>query len=59
MSSTDSIFVSQNGYVKEIVNKFGIDDCNPVENPVDYGLELKKTRIVNIDLSYFKTLEES
>ncbi|XP_028123609.1 uncharacterized protein LOC114320744 [Camellia sinensis] len=56
----DGIFISQNGYAKEIFKRFGMESCNPVNTPVESGLELRKsTNGGNIDPTYFKSLVAS
>ena len=34
------IFISQKKYVGELLNKFGIQDCNPVSTPMEQNLKL-------------------
>ncbi|KAK2978512.1 hypothetical protein RJ640_023758 [Escallonia rubra] len=41
----DGIFIFQEGYAKEILNKFKIDDSNPVSTPVECGVKLSKKDI--------------
>ena len=38
----DAIFVSQESYVKEVLKKFKMFDCNPVNTPMEYGVRLSK-----------------
>ena len=38
----DAIFISQESYVKEVLKKFKMFDCNPVNTPMEYGLRLSK-----------------
>lgn len=53
----DGIFISQSGYAKEILERFGIESCNPVNTLVESGLELRKsTNGGNVDPTYFKSL---
>ncbi|XP_028112808.1 uncharacterized protein LOC114310909 [Camellia sinensis] len=53
----DGIFISQSGYAKEILKRYGIENCNPVNTPVDSGVELRKcTKAVDVDPTYFKSL---
>ncbi|KZV57123.1 putative galacturonosyltransferase 3 [Dorcoceras hygrometricum] len=36
----DCIFISQKGYAKEVLKKFEIEDCNPVNTPVECEVKL-------------------
>ncbi|RVW90346.1 Retrovirus-related Pol polyprotein from transposon TNT 1-94 [Vitis vinifera] len=36
------IFISQKKYVREILNRFQMKDCNPVSTPTQFGLKLNK-----------------
>jgi Reverse transcriptase (RNA-dependent DNA polymerase) len=36
------IFVSQGAYAREILQKFGLSDCNPVVTPMELGAKLTK-----------------
>ena len=57
VQSEDGIFISQSGYAKEILKRFGMESCNPVNTPVESGIELKKsTNGGNVDPTYFKSL---
>ena len=38
----NGIFISQKKYVGEILNRFQMKDCNPVNTPVEVGLKLHK-----------------
>lgn len=42
VQNEDGIFICQSSYAKQILEKFHIEACNPVNTPVDSGLELKK-----------------
>jgi Reverse transcriptase (RNA-dependent DNA polymerase) len=39
------IFVSQGGYAQEILQKFGMSDCNPIATPMKLGAKLSKLKI--------------
>lgn len=53
----NGIFISQSGYAKEVLKRFGIESCNPVNTPVESGVELRKsTNGGNVDTTYFKSL---
>ena len=38
----DVIFISQSKYIKEMLNKFGMEDCKPVSTPMIIGCKLRK-----------------
>jgi len=42
VQSVDGIFVSQKKYVREILDRFKMKNCNPVDTPVEFGLKLNK-----------------
>ena len=42
VQSDDGIFLSQKKYVGEILDRFQMNDCNPVNTPVECGLKLHK-----------------
>ncbi|KAK6117412.1 hypothetical protein DH2020_048868 [Rehmannia glutinosa] len=53
----DGIFISHEGYTKEILKKFKMDDCNPINTPVECGLKLCKDDEGNkVDPTLFKSL---
>lgn len=53
----DVIFISQSGYAKEILKRYGMENCNSVNTSVDSGVELKKeTKTGDVDSTYFKSL---
>ncbi|KAJ6883706.1 hypothetical protein NC652_030829 [Populus alba x Populus x berolinensis] len=52
----EGIFVSQNGYAKDILERFKMESCNPVSTPVENGVELRKSKVGNVDPTYFKSL---
>lgn len=57
MQREDGIYISQSGYAKEILKRFGMESCNPVNTLVESGLELRKsTNSGNVDPTYFKSL---
>ena len=37
------IFLSQKKYIGDMLNNFGMDECNPLTNPMDYNLKLTST----------------
>lgn len=53
----DGIFISQSGYAKEILKRYEMENCNPVNTPVDSGVELRKgLKAGDVDPTYFKSL---
>ena len=38
----DGIFISQSKYIKEMLKKFGMEDCKPVSAPMITGCKLRK-----------------
>ena len=38
----DGIFISQSKYIKEMLKKFGMEDCKPVSTPMIIGCKLSK-----------------
>ena len=42
MQSSIGIFLSQKKYVQEILDKFQMKDCNPVNTPSEFGMKLNK-----------------
>ncbi|GMI70037.1 cysteine-rich RLK (RECEPTOR-like protein kinase) 8 [Hibiscus trionum] len=44
--SEDGIFISQKGYAKEVLKKFKMLDCNPVNTPMECGVKLSKPDIL-------------
>ena len=49
-------FVSQSGYAKDILERFKMESYNPVSTPVENGVELRKSKVGNVDPTYFKSL---
>jgi len=50
------IFISQSGYAKDILEMFKMERCNPVSTPIENGVELRKSKVGNVDPTYFKSL---
>ena len=38
----DGIFISQSKYIKEMLKKFGMEDCKPISTPMITGRKLSK-----------------
>ncbi|XP_058071179.1 secreted RxLR effector protein 161-like [Magnolia sinica] len=52
-----NIYISQKKYVKELLEKFKMTDCNTVNIPVATGLKLtKEGELRSVDLTIFKSL---
>jgi hypothetical protein len=45
----EGIFVSQSNYAKDILERFKMESYNPVSTPVENELELKKSKVGNVD----------
>ncbi|KAF7153009.1 hypothetical protein RHSIM_Rhsim01G0020500 [Rhododendron simsii] len=56
MQRDDDIFISQVGYAKNVLKRFGMEKRNPVTTPVESGVELKKNEVGDVDPTYFKSL---
>ncbi|KAG6490906.1 hypothetical protein ZIOFF_052238 [Zingiber officinale] len=53
----DSIFMTQEQYAKEVLKRFRMNDCNPVNAPVDCGTKLSKSdEGKTVDPTHFKSL---
>jgi hypothetical protein len=59
MQKEEGIFVSQSSYGKNIHERFKMESCNPVSTPVKNGVEVRKSKVDNVDPTYFKSLVES
>ena len=56
----DGIFISQESHAKEILKKFKMNDCKPVNTPMELGLKLSEHDDgEKVDPSTFKSLFES
>jgi hypothetical protein len=42
VQSVDGYFIYQKKYLQELLNRFQMQDCNPVNTPFEYGLKLNK-----------------
>eukprot|EP00261_Vitis_vinifera_P031906 XP_019073149.1 PREDICTED: uncharacterized protein LOC109121912 [Vitis vinifera] len=42
IQSSTRIIISQKKYVREILDKFQMKDCNPVNTPSEFGMKLNK-----------------
>ncbi|XP_019258892.1 PREDICTED: uncharacterized protein LOC109237085 [Nicotiana attenuata] len=53
----DGIFISQESYTKEMLKKFNMLDCNPVNTPVESETKLSKfDEGEKVDPTFFKSL---
>jgi len=50
------IFVFQSSYAKDILEKFKMESCNKVSTLVENGVELRKSKVENVNPTYFKSL---
>ena len=56
----DEIFISQESYAREVLKKFKMLDCNPVNTPMEFGMKLSRFNEEHIeDPTLFKSLMES
>ncbi|RVX13416.1 Retrovirus-related Pol polyprotein from transposon TNT 1-94 [Vitis vinifera] len=42
MQKSDGIFISQKKYTQEVLERFSMDKCNPVHNPMVHGFKVMK-----------------
>ena len=56
----EGVFILQEGYVQEILKKFSMFDCKPVNTPMECGAKLSKIKNDDkkIDSTMFKVLFE-
>ncbi|KAJ3676856.1 hypothetical protein LUZ60_002580 [Juncus effusus] len=55
--SNDGIFISQEVYAKEILRRFKMEDCNPINTPVESGIKLSHfDEDKTIDAKLYKSL---
>ncbi|KAG7553295.1 hypothetical protein ISN45_Aa06g038290 [Arabidopsis thaliana x Arabidopsis arenosa] len=53
----NGIFITQEGYAKEVLKRFKMDDSNPVTTPMECGIKLsKKEEGEGVDPTTFKSL---
>jgi Reverse transcriptase (RNA-dependent DNA polymerase) len=54
------IFVSQVAYVREILQKFGMSDCNPIATPMELGAKLSKLEVGEaVDSNTYRSMIDS
>ncbi|CAL9001162.1 unnamed protein product [Prunus brigantina] len=57
MQRTDGIFISQKKYALEVLEKFGMNKCNPVLNPIVPGCKLLRDEDgVKVDSTIYKQI---
>ncbi|XP_015167594.1 uncharacterized mitochondrial protein AtMg00810-like [Solanum tuberosum] len=57
VQSDEGIFVSQKKYVREILNRFEMQNCNPANIPVEFGLKLNKVGSgKKVDSTFYKQI---
>uniref|UniRef100_A0A3Q7EB50 Reverse transcriptase Ty1/copia-type domain-containing protein n=1 Tax=Solanum lycopersicum TaxID=4081 RepID=A0A3Q7EB50_SOLLC len=60
VQSDDGIFVSQKKYVREILNRFKMKNCNSTDTPVEFGLKLNKAgRGAKVDNTLYRIIIRS
>jgi hypothetical protein len=52
----EGIFISQSGNTKDILERFKMESCNLISTPVENGVELRKSKVGNVDPTCFKNL---
>ena len=53
----DELLISQKKYMKEILEKFKMGNCNPVNTPIATGMKLSREENGDfIDSTFFKSL---
>lgn len=53
----ECIFISQTNYAKEILKKFGMEDCHYVDTLVESGIKLKKIEEEKyVNPTYYKSM---
>ena len=52
----EGIFVSQSSYAKDILEKLKMESCNHISTLVENIVELRKSKVGNVDPTYFKSL---
>ena len=54
---SSGIFISQGAYAKDILKRFGMDNCNPVATPMELGAKLSKLEGGNaVDATEYRSL---
>ena len=57
MQKSDGIFISQKKYTQEVLERFSMDKCNPVHNPMVHGFKVMKNGDgVRIDSTFYKKI---
>ncbi|XP_069146145.1 uncharacterized mitochondrial protein AtMg00810-like [Solanum lycopersicum] len=57
VQSDDGIFVSQKKYVREILNRFKMKNCNSADTPVEFGLKLNNAgRGAKVDNTLYRQI---
>ena len=59
LQRTDDIFISQRKYAREVLERFNMNQCNSVHNPVVPGFKLTKDEEgVEVDSTFYKQMVE-
>ena len=57
MQRSDGIFINQKKYTQEVLERFNMDKCNPVHNPMVPGFKLTKNGDgVRVDGTFYKKI---
>ena len=57
MQRSDDIFINQKKYTQEVLERFSMDKCNPVHNPMVHGFKVMKNGDgVRIDSTFYKKI---
>lgn len=57
LQTADGIFIGQKKYVQEVLERFGMENCNSVKNPMVPGCKLVKDADgIRVDNTFFKQL---
>lgn len=57
MQRSDGIFINQKKYTQEVLERFNMDKCNPVHNPMVPGFKLTKNGDgVRVDSTFYKKI---
>ncbi|RVW45415.1 Retrovirus-related Pol polyprotein from transposon TNT 1-94 [Vitis vinifera] len=57
MQRSDGIFINQKKYTQEVLERFSMDKCNPVHNPMVPGFKLTKNGDgVKVDSTFYKKI---
>ena len=53
----DGLFISKSKYIKEMLKKFGMEDCKPVSKPMITGCKLRKyDESKEVDQKFYRSM---